>query len=134
MPTQDVGRRTQDAGRGTKDSGQGTEDERLGTRDWFIPKDSSQGDIDLRVSEMKPCRERARGDARWPPRMDSAIPPRTSAQRETGAGSSAGRCKARPMARAQLSFVTGSGAVALIGPLTSGVSTIQRTISIQSRR
>ena len=51
-----------------------------------------------------------------------------------GAGRSAGRRIARPSARANSALVTGCGAVTLTGPLTAGVSTIQRTISIQSSR
>ena len=87
------------------------------------------------IAEVISVRERPGREARagWRGRRRPFRRGRSS-RAKAGAGTSAGRRIARPSARENSALVTGCGAVTLTGPLTAGVSTIQRTISIQSSR
>ena len=68
----------------------------------------------------------AAGMAFWPSTTSLAMPPYRARIAKPGTGAIAGRCSARPSALENSRLVTGSGAVALNGPL-------QRSSSIAAR-
>ncbi len=101
----------------------------------LVSKDSPERLFDLRIAEVIPVLLRPRrqdalaGEDRVGELADHDLQ-REAWRRQRGSGDASrdrGPC-------AKWRLVTGCGAVAFTGPLTTGVCTIQRTISIQSSR
>ena len=102
--------------------------------DRSVPENPPERNIQLRIPEVISELLRVRGEHALA--GDDVVGELAERERsaKAGAGSSAGRFSERPSARANSRLVTGCGAVTLNGPDASGVCTIHRTISIQSRR